>query len=105
MDRITLKELKELTGLTLKYRSEDDLRTILTNAGFEILYMESFYEELVFKTPLELLAHMKHTGVNSLSEKTWTVKKVKDFCDNFSKKFQKTQLTYSPIILIARKIK
>ncbi len=99
------KELKELTGLTLKYRSEDDLRTILTNAGFEILYMESFYEELVFKTPLELLAHMKHTGVNSLSEKTWTVKKVKDFCDNFSKKFQKTQLTYSPIILIARKIK
>ena len=45
---------------------------------------------------------MKNTGVNSLSEKTWTVKKVKDFCDNFTKKYKKTKLTYSPIIIIAR---
>ncbi len=99
------KELKEITGLTLKYYSEGDLKTFLTKAGYEILYIESFYEELKFKTPLELLAHMKHTGVNSLSEKTWTVKKVKDFCDKYSKNFPQTQLTYSPIIIIAKKIK
>lgn len=96
------KELHELTGLTLKYRTKDDIEKILFNAGFEILYCESFYEELTFKTPLELLAHMKHTGVNSLSEKTWTVKKVKEFCDKYSKKYPKTQLTYSPIIIIAK---
>ena len=89
------KELHELTGLTLKYRTKEDIEKILTNTGFEILYSESFYEELTFKTPLELLAHMKHTGVNSLSEKTWTVKKVKEFCDKYSKKYPKTQLTYS----------
>ena len=66
------------------------------------MYSETFYEEIKFKNPLELLAHMKNTGVNSLSDKTWTVKKVKDFCDKFSKKYPETKLTYSPIIIIAR---
>ena len=96
------KEIKELTGLTLKYRSEDEIKEILTNQGFEILYCESFYEEMKFNTPLELLAHMKNTGVNSLSEETWTVKKIKDFCDKFNKKYPQTKLTYSPIIVICR---
>lgn len=96
------KEITELTGLTLKYKSKEEIQEILQIKGFKILYCENFYEEINFKTPLELLAHMKNTGVNSLSEKTWTVKKVKDFCDKYSKKYPKTKLTYSPIIIIAR---
>ncbi|MBO5434416.1 malonyl-ACP O-methyltransferase BioC [bacterium] len=96
------KEIKELTGLTLKYKSEDEIKEILNRQGFEILYCESFYEEIKFNTPLELLAHMKNTGVNSLAEETWTVKKIKDFCDKFNKKYPQTKLTYSPIIVICR---
>jgi malonyl-ACP O-methyltransferase BioC len=97
------KELTSITGLTLEYKTKDEVIKILENHNFEILYSEEFSEILEFKTPLELLAHLKNTGVNSLSEKTWTVKKVKDFCDNFAKKYSKTQLTYTPIIIIARK--
>ena len=97
-----MKEIKELTGLTLKYKSEDEIKEILTKHGFEILYCESFYEEMKFNTPLELLAHMKNTGVNSLSEETWTVKKIKDFCDKFNKKYPQTKLTYSPLIIICK---
>ena len=96
------KEIKELTGLTLKYKTEDEIKKILIQHGFEILYCESFYEEMKFNTPLELLAHMKNTGVNSLTEETWTVKKIKDFCDKFNKKYPQTKLTYSPIIVICR---
>lgn len=96
------KELTELTGLTLKYKSESEIKEILIRQGFEILYCESFYEEIKFNTPLELLAHMKNTGVNSLSDKTWTVKKIKDFCDKFSKKYPQIKLTYSPLIIICR---
>ncbi len=95
-------ELKDITGLSLQYKSQEEIKEIIEKLGFEILYCENFYEELNFKTPLELLAHMKKTGVNSLSEKTWTVKKVKDFCDRYSKKYPKTKLTYSPIIVIAK---
>ena len=68
------------------------------------MYAENFYEELTFKTPLELLAHMKNTGVNSLSEKTWTITKVKEFCDKYSKMYPKSKLTYSPIVVIAKLI-
>jgi malonyl-ACP O-methyltransferase BioC len=97
------KELTSITGLTLKYKTKDEIIEILKNHNFEILYNEEFYQRLEFKTPLELLAHLKNTGVNSLSEKVWTVKKVKDFCDKFAKKYTKTELTYTPIIIIARK--
>lgn len=96
------KELTDITGLTLEYKSKKELENILQNAGFEILYSEDFNKEVQFKNPLELLAHMKHTGVNSLSEKTWTVKKVKEFCDKYSEKYPETKLTYSPVIIIAR---
>lgn len=96
-------EITSLTGLSLSYKTKEEIEEILKSQGFEILYSEQFYEELKFKTPLELLAHMKKTGVNSLSEKTWTIAKVKEFCDNYSKKYPENKLTYSPIIVIAKK--
>ena len=96
------REITELTGLSLKYKSENELVEILKSNGFEVLYDKEFEEQLEFNSPLELLAHMKKTGVNSLSDKTWTVKHIKTFCDEYSKKYQKQILTYSPIIIIAR---
>lgn len=96
------KEVKETTGLSLSYNTKEEWEEILKNQNFEILYSESFYEFLTFNSALELLAHMKKTGVNSLSEKTWTVKKIKEFCDKYTKKYPKIQLTYSPIIIIAK---
>ncbi|MGN0031883.1 MAG: malonyl-ACP O-methyltransferase BioC [Candidatus Gastranaerophilaceae bacterium] len=98
------KEIKELTGLTLQYKSTDEIENTLKNNGFEILYIENFTEELNFNTPLELLAHMKNTGVNSLSENTWSIKDVKAFCDKYSKIYPSVCLTYEPLIVIAEKI-
>lgn len=97
------KEITDLTGLSLQYRTQEEIEKILKDEGFKILYSEQFSEELKFKTPLELLAHMKKTGVNSLSEKTWTITKVKEFCDKYTKKYPNAKLTYSPIIIIAQK--
>lgn len=96
------KEITSLTGLSLQYKTKAEIEEILKKQGFEILYSEQFYEELKFKSPLELLAHMKKTGVNSLSEKTWTIAKVKEFCDKYSKKYPQNKLTYAPIIIIAK---
>src|SRR5574344_911406 len=98
------KEITDITGLSLSYKNVDEIKKIIENNGFKILYCENFTKKLNFKTPLELLAHMKNTGVNSLSEKTWTVKKVKEFCDKYSQKYPQPELTYSPIIIIAEKI-
>ena len=98
------KEINEITGLTLEYKSKNDLELILKNIGFDIIHSENFCTVLNFKSPLELLTHMKNTGVNSLTEKTWTITKVKNFCDKYTEKYPRPKLTYSPIIIIAKRV-
>ncbi len=97
------KELKTLTGLSLDYKSAEELRKTL-NRNFEILKLETYTKTLEFNTPLELLYHMKNTGVNSLDNKNWTFADVKDFCENCSKTFEKPTLTYTPILVIAKNL-
>lgn len=96
------KEIRELTGLSLQYKTLEELSENFSK-DFEVLYKEEFVHTLKFSTPLELLAHMKNTGVNSLTAKHWTFKEVKDFCDNYSQKFNEITLTYAPIIFICKK--
>ena len=96
------KEIKDLTGLSLEYKTFEEIKDI-TNKNFEILHYNEFEHKLKFSTPLELLAHMKNTGVNSLASKHWTFKEVKDFCDNYKEKFPDITLTYSPVIIIGKK--
>ena len=96
------KEIRELTGLALEYKSLDEITENLEK-DYTILYKEEFTHKLEFNTPLELLAHIKNTGVNSLTSKHWTFKEVKEFCDNYKEKFPQITLTYSPIVVICRK--
>lgn len=97
------KEIKDLTGLTLDYKSLEGIKAIFEK-NFEIIYTEEFSHSLNFSNPLELLAHMKNTGVNSLTSKHWTFKEVKEFCDTYKAKYPDITLTYSPIIVICKKI-
>ncbi len=97
------KEIRELTGLTLEYKTIETIKTEL-KSNFEIIYSEEYEETLTFNNPLELLAHMKNTGVNSLANQHWTFKEVKEFCDKYKKKFPQITLTYAPVIIIAKRI-
>ena len=94
-------ELKNLSGLTLNYRSKEEIIKTL-EADFEVIHYEEYIRKLNFKTPPELLLPMKNTGVNSLSAKPWTIKEVKDFCEKYLEKFGRVQLTYNPVIVIAK---
>ena len=96
------KEIKDLTGLTLEYKTLKETEEIV-GKNFEILHSESFEHTMHFTTPLELLAHMKKTGVNSLTTKYWTFKEVKDFCDKYKEKYPDVRLTYAGMILICKK--
>ena len=97
------KQIREITGLTLNYKSLEEVENVLKNSEFEILYSVNFRQDLKFNSALEVLAHMKKTGVNSLSEKVWDIKKIKDFCDKYAQKYPSVTLTYSPIIVIAKR--
>lgn len=96
------KEIRDLTGLSLDYKSLDEIKNIFQK-DYEIIHIEEFCEIINFSTPLELLAHMKNTGVNSLTTQHWTFKEIKTFCDNYKNKYPKINLTYSPVIVICKK--
>ena len=95
-------EIREVTGLTLNYKNIDELKEIVEK-NFEIIHIEKFNYKMNFSTPLQVLAHMKNTGVNSLTEKHWGIKNVKEFCDKYREKFPELSLTYAPIIVVAKK--
>ncbi len=92
------KEIRDALGVSLNYLSADEIRSALEK-DFQILEIVEFESVLQFNTQLELLAHLKNTGVNSLNSKKMTFRDIKDFCDNNSA----TSLTYAPVLVLARK--
>lgn len=95
------REIKDLSGLSLNYKNKQELINIISK-DYEILYTDEYRVTLDFENPLALLAHMKNTGVNSLTAKTWTVREVKEFCEKYLKKYNEVKLTYHPILIIAK---
>ncbi len=96
------KEIKKLTGLSLEYKTSKELAKNLSE-HFEIITILEFEQVLKFNNVLELLAHMKNTGVNSLNSKTWTFAQVKEFCTQYTNLYPEITLTYAPIIIIAKR--
>ncbi len=96
------KEFYSITGLSLDYKSVEDIRLLL-EPDFDIISIEQFEYKMTFDNPLRILAHLKNTGVNSLSQSKWGIKEVKAFCDEYRLQFPETYLTYVPLILTAKK--
>lgn len=96
-------EIKEVCGLTLNYKTESELKQILKQK-FEVLETFCYKEVLEFPTTLDILKHMKNTGVNSLNDVSWGIKQINEFCQIYSKKYQTNRLTYNPIIILAQKL-
>lgn len=95
------KEIRAALGISLHYLSQEEIKSALEK-DFEILEITSYERVLEFSNPLELLAHLKNTGVNSLSAKKMTFVEVKNFCDAISKG-GKASLTYAPVLVVARR--
>ena len=95
------KEIKEIGEISLEYASAENLISELSKK-YEILYVDEYTETLNFNSPLEILTHMKNTGVNSLSAKTWSIRDIKVFCEKYFEKYKTAQLTYNPILIIAK---
>ena len=93
--RKNLQEIKEAFGLGLNYKSKQEFMELFPNSQiFEDMV------ELHFQNPLEILRHLKLTGVNSLSNNL-SVSNIKQGL----KKLQNSgnKLTYNPIYIIFSK--
>lgn len=103
-----MREIHTLTGHGLEYLSLDNLKVLLS-PRFEILYAEEEIISLPFGTPLEVLRHLKQTGVTGTEKRVWTRGRLQSFCDEYIRMCgnddRSVSLTYHPIYVIARKRK
>ena len=101
-----LAEIKELTGKGLNYPSPEAFAQWLS-ADFHILHMEEENIHLTFDTPLDVLRHLKATGVTATGGNIWTRGMQEDFIRRYTELFStdtnQVKLTYRPLYLLAVK--
>lgn len=101
--RDNMNEVSNITGVTLTYHSADMYRLMLEN-DFEILHISEGYEYAYFDTPLDVLKHLKSTGVNSITANgRWTKTRMNEFTEKYPSTDKGYRLTYNPVYIIARK--
>ena len=101
-----LSEIKEITGIGLKYPTEEEVTRWLSN-HFHVIYAETNAISLHFKHPIDVLKHLKYTGVTATSSIGWTREKQQMFCQEYERRFQAKDgtytLTYKPLYILAQK--
>ncbi|ECL6440547.1 malonyl-[acyl-carrier protein] O-methyltransferase BioC, partial [Campylobacter jejuni] len=95
--KMNLKEIKQSTGLGLKYFSTKELEQIFKPYFSDIKITEEIVN-LEFQNALEVFKHLKLSGVNSLG----FYRLNKQFLKEFEEKFQ-NKLTYHPIFILCKK--
>ena len=95
------REIYFVLGKTLTYFSKSELQNELK------IYSPQIEEEvrvMAFKTPKDVLKHIQNTGVNALSQETWTKKDLVNFEKEYNSFcFNRPTLTYNPIYILIQK--
>lgn len=101
-----LHEIKELTGEGLTYPTAGQLREWLSTY-FRIVHEEEGNIALTFQHPLEVLRHLKYTGVTANASRVWTRGKQERFCRDYQERFPSADggvtLTYRPLYILVVK--
>jgi malonyl-ACP O-methyltransferase BioC len=98
-----LREIRALTGLGLQYRSQAEVEAAVRRR-FRLLRSSAQTEALHFASPLDVLRHLRETGVNALSRELWSRARLKEFCAEYRARFSADSgvvLTYHPICCVA----
>lgn len=100
-----LMELRELTGIGLQYYGLSEIKTLVTE-HFRILACEEELITFKFRDPLDILHHLRETGVNALASSPWSRSRLNAFIAEYKLRFAAgdlVRLTYHPLYCIARK--
>lgn len=100
-------EIKESIGIGLNYPTLQEIRQYTERCGYRVLFSEDRIERVSFKDPIEVLRHIKLTGVNAIGHNTfWSRGKLNSFCEEYIKSYGKdgdVTLTYNPLIIICQR--
>lgn len=99
-------EIKNTLGVGLQYPSLEEYVQML-QADYEILFSEEWSEQMLFHRPMDVLKHIKNTGVNGISVQSFGKERLHAFNEEYLMQYAnacgQVHLTYHPIIIIARK--
>jgi malonyl-ACP O-methyltransferase BioC len=98
------REIKDVENRGLKYISFAKHERLLSKY-FDILWSDRETITKYFPSPLNVLNHMKQTGVNGLPGKAWTKSDLKRFTEDYEDLFGTelgVPLTYQPLYFIAK---
>jgi len=101
-----LEEMKRLTGTGLYYPSREELLSFLPG-NFEVVCAHDEIIDILFNKPIDVLSHVKNTGVNGISRQRWNRDDIANFCDRYEELFGldgRVKLTYQPVYLILRNV-
>lgn len=100
------REIKTITGVGLEYHCLEELIKMLSDK-FNILKCNEWLVSKTFNSPLDVLRHIKQTGVNGIQKTYFGKKQLRDFTEEYWKHFsnetKKVSLSYNPILIIAQK--
>ena len=101
-----MREVASVTGTSLPYRSLEELSASLAQ-HYETVYSGEDLFRMSFPSPLEVLKHLKQTGVTGIRRQAWTRAELADFCRRYAEMFTQSDatvsLTYHPIYMILKK--
>ncbi len=105
-----LREIRQLTGRGLEYPAPEQWREMLAQEGYRPLRLEQGLHTLPFPSPLDVLKHLKATGVTATGDGTppWSRARLLEFQKQYREKFPlpdgQVSLTYHPVLAIARRL-
>lgn len=101
-----LYEVKELTGRGLTYPTLGEWEEAL-GPYYRIEVLQEEELRYGFDTPLDVLHHLKDTGVTATNTDPWTPAQLRRFCQAYAARYQDTEgkvpLTYHPLYVGARR--
>lgn len=100
-----LREIRELTGRSLRYLSLDQIREELSPKS-DVIDCCLQRRTIHFDSAFAVLQHLKRTGVNSLQDAPWSPRTVKTFCQSYEVRYREGEtvpLTYEPLAVVARR--
>lgn len=98
-------EIKQTLGKGLEYVSQTQI-IAFAQQYFEVIDCHEWEEQLWFDTPLDVLQHIKQTGVSGFGNSYFGKQKLREFSSAYSTRYtsnNKVCLTYHPIMIFAQK--
>ncbi len=101
-----LDEVTSITRRGLQYPSTRDY-ALLLEPHYHIIDVISEEIKVIFDSPMDILVHMKLTGVTGTSTKNWTKSDTDHFVNEYNKIYRdkngNSPLTYRPMYIICKK--